>query len=409
VVVFLSGSVMADGTPISAYFQSLYCRHEFMAAVKYKKRIVILCETEAAKGGIPLSAHLDEARKHPALEAVAAVLSAHAEQGWVVPWRRIRVFQDVSLKLALAPIVCGDSGRVDAMATRQGADVFIPTEVVRRSLGPLPAGCQLYVSRFNPGAADVARLVASSLEASGPKMSRARRNREAVRWTDNPETETSRFLLLLNASTWDANVNPDVDQLFEELKRVVKSGLSKWLLLVSDQRGSAAVPFDHIIGATPRELMKARGAGGIYDTVATDLYSEPHRAVSIRLVLDQLVGSKSKHSLAELAPRPQRLVGTRSRLKVGAQSFTERLRGASGRISAASGEAQADENGTLGQRPSVLSQLDDSDERPGGVQEGLQVGEQGKATCSRIQVRLPDPAPLPPPLASPECDITQHV
>ena len=50
---------------------------------------------------------------------------------------------------------------------------------------------------------------------------------------------------------------------------MVKSGLSKWLLLVSDQRGSAAVPFDHIISATPRELMKARGAGGIYDTVHT--------------------------------------------------------------------------------------------------------------------------------------------
>ena len=52
-----------------------------------------------------------------------------------------------------------------------------------------------------------------------------------------------------------------------ELEAVVKSGLSKWLLLVSDKRGRAAVPFDHIIDATPKELMKARGAGGVYDTV----------------------------------------------------------------------------------------------------------------------------------------------
>ena len=52
-----------------------------------------------------------------------------------------------------------------------------------------------------------------------------------------------------------------------ELEAVVKSGLSKWLLLVSDKRGSAAVPFDHIIDATPKELTKARGAGGVYDTV----------------------------------------------------------------------------------------------------------------------------------------------
>ena len=48
---------------------------------------------------------------------------------------------------------------------------------------------------------------------------------------------------------------------------MVDNGLSKWLLLVSDKRDSAAVPFDYIIGATPKELMKARGAGGIYDTV----------------------------------------------------------------------------------------------------------------------------------------------
>ena len=50
---------------------------------------------------------------------------------------------------------------------------------------------------------------------------------------------------------------------------MTQSGLSKWLLLVHDKRGSAAVPFDQIIRATPKELMKARGAGGVYDTVRT--------------------------------------------------------------------------------------------------------------------------------------------
>ena len=64
-----------------------------------------------------------------------------------------------------------------------------------------------------------------------------------------------------------------------ELEAVVKSGLSKWLLLVSDKRGSAAVPFDHIIDATPKELMKARGAGGVYDTVCS-----PHLAVTTALL-----------------------------------------------------------------------------------------------------------------------------
>ena len=52
-----------------------------------------------------------------------------------------------------------------------------------------------------------------------------------------------------------------------EIKAVVDSGHSKWLLLVSDQQSDAAVSFEEIIGMTPPQLMKARGAGGVYDTV----------------------------------------------------------------------------------------------------------------------------------------------
>ena len=90
---------------------------------------------------------------------------------------------------------------------------------------------------------------------------------------------------------------------------MVDAGRSKWLLLVHDKRDSSAVPFDAIIAATPEELMKARGAGGIYDTVlapcrpahrsqtrallwfaqvATDLCAGEHEAVSLRLLLAEI-------------------------------------------------------------------------------------------------------------------------
>ena len=46
--------------------------------------------------------------------------------------------------------------------------------------------------------------------------------------------------------------------------------------------------------------------------VATDLHSGAHRAVSIRLLWDQLVDSKSEHSLAELAVESQRQSGNLS-------------------------------------------------------------------------------------------------
>ena len=216
VVVFLSGCFKVDGTPSSTYFRSVYCRHEFMAAIKNNKRVVIILETDPSKGGIPLSAHLDEARNYPELQAVVAVLSSHSDRGWIVPWHRIRVFQDVSLRLALAPIVCHERDRVDEAATREGAEVFISTEVVRRPLGRLPDGCHLYVSRFNPGATDVARLMASEVQGAKPMAGRAKRgDRGIVRWTANPETKARRFLLVLNASTWDKNANPHVEQLYQ--------------------------------------------------------------------------------------------------------------------------------------------------------------------------------------------------
>ena len=95
---------------------------------------------------------------------------------------------------------------------------------------------------------------------------------------------------------------------------MVEGGHSKWLLLVHDKRDSSAVPFDAIIAATPKELMKARGAGGIYDTVhspcwpahrsqrraqlwfaqvATDLYAGEHEAVSLRLLLAEIAPKRA--------------------------------------------------------------------------------------------------------------------
>ena len=211
VLIFLAGSFLPDGTPVSTYFRSVYCRHEFVAAVKHRKRVVIVLETEPSKGGIQLSAHLNEAMKHPQLADVVAVLSRHAEQGWIVPWHRIRVFQDISLRLALSPAVCRDHHRVDETATRDGSEVFIQTDMMRRPVGVLPAGCHLYVSPFNPGAVEVAQLMAQELHAARRKATH--RSTELVRWTANPEVHTRRFLLVLNASTWDSGNNPHVDQL----------------------------------------------------------------------------------------------------------------------------------------------------------------------------------------------------
>ena len=81
---------------------------------------------------------------------------------------------------------------------------------------------------------------------------------------------------------------------------MVESGHSKWLLLVSDQRDNVAVPFDHIIGVTPKELMKARGAGGVYDTVkATNQLGNGTRCPGASLLPPHLsVGGVSRPSVS---------------------------------------------------------------------------------------------------------------
>ena len=213
-VIFLAGTTAADGTTVSSYFRSVYCRHEFVAAVKYKKRVVIVLEINRAKGGIPLSIHIAEAEKHISQEGmpdVVNVLRQHAERGWIVPWHRIRVFQDVSLKLILAPIVCQQSGEVDKQTTRQGNEVYIPADVTRPPLKPLPPHCHLYVSPHNPGAAGVAELLSDELKG----VAKGGNETQSLSWTQDEQHSAGRFLLLLNGSTWDPSANPHTAQLFK--------------------------------------------------------------------------------------------------------------------------------------------------------------------------------------------------
>ena len=126
---------------------------------------------------------------------------------------------------------------------------------------------------------------------------------------------------------------------------MVQAGRSKWLLLVHDKRDSSAVPFDAIIAATPKELMKARGAGGIYDTVhspcwpahrsqrrvqlwfaqvATDLYAGEHEAVSLRLLLDEIAPAVSGPSGGWMSGRLRTLKSATSPLRPASPPTTPR-------------------------------------------------------------------------------------
>ena len=141
--------------------------------------------------------------------------------------------------------------------------------------------------------------------------------------------------------------------------------------------------------------------------MATDLYSGAHCAVSIRLLLDQLVDSKSEHSLAELAVESQRQSGhlsmpqllsnrqhtSREHSQAQAAEASQSKAGCSG----GSGDALADET-TWHRSPRESAQLEDVHARSTRVCGGQHAEVQGETPSVRPQTHLPNPARLPPSL-----------
>ena len=75
----------------------------------------------------------------------------------------------------------------------------------------LPPRCHLYVSRHNPGAAEVAELLSDELKG----VAKGGNETQSLSWTQDEQDSACRFLLLLNGSTWDPAANQQIDQLLK--------------------------------------------------------------------------------------------------------------------------------------------------------------------------------------------------
>ena len=111
-----------------------------------KTPIIWVHETDPLHGGIALQSHV---RDCP--EDLRTALNA-AINGNVIEWRRIRSFQDVSLRLMLQKILAKEADE------RGGDHVYVPTEVTRapsswarRAGNDEKNNFHVYVSEHNPG------------------------------------------------------------------------------------------------------------------------------------------------------------------------------------------------------------------------------------------------------------------
>jgi len=110
-IVVLTGEFGEGGVARSSYFESKYCVMEYRGALAAGKPIVFVLEADPAHGGIPMQTHLDELasaqgdhwKNEDGTDDTVArnLLRQHWERGLVVPWQRVRAFQDVSLRLVL--------------------------------------------------------------------------------------------------------------------------------------------------------------------------------------------------------------------------------------------------------------------------------------------------------------------
>jgi hypothetical protein len=278
ILIFLAGSIAADGTERSDYMRSANCIREFRTAVQLRKPIVFVRETDPQHGAISLEAHL---RDCPDDELRAALTAAVAADGVVVPWYRVRAYMLVSLRLILERVLA--------------AELRVPgEEPAPLFLSPLePGAFHLYVPPSGGnGAAGVAALLVEEASRLGCEL------RATSVAEERPRAHA--FLLHLHRQTFS---QPQAAALEAEVAAALSEGMQ--LLLVHEQRNDhGACSFGEIIAQTPRPLL----ASNVYADLAVPLYEGAHQRVSLGTMLHSATSGLARRELARCNPLRERFL-----------------------------------------------------------------------------------------------------
>ena len=295
------------------FFGSRNCLKEIVASIEQGKPLVLVQEQQEDKGGGPLELLKAECRDDQMREAIF-------DGRTPIAWHRISHFQNLSLKL-IATEMLHNGPRFQGSLSEGNA----PEDLVLIQHGEpnvskliLPRPLILWCSTGNPGAAEFAEELVTSMASNGAAICVVNTMPDVQALKESGESAV--MLLYLNKDTWVEQgkvLERDV-----RAARKLHSGL-KMIMVHENEWEKGGCEFNDFIGTTPQELIN----DGIYRSactlnrrndycsvrhvrradalcvpcgsgIAIALYTPPHRAVSLALVAQALGASQGKGRLS---------------------------------------------------------------------------------------------------------------
>ena len=253
------------------YFQSRNCLKEIRASLDQEKPLVLVHEQQEDKGGGPLDVLKAECRSDEMRDRIF-----HGRTP--ITWHRISHYQNHTLRL-IATEMLRQGPRYDS--DEQVLTLLLPGEV-RVSELALPRPLVLWCSAGNPGSAEIAQELLTSMASDGAALQVVHSQPDM---RELQADGASAFLLLyLNKETWVEHGNA-----LENDVRASRAAGLKIVLVHENDTSKGGCEFGHFFATTPEELIN----DGLYKDIAIALHTPPHRAIGLA-ILAQAVGATSQ-------------------------------------------------------------------------------------------------------------------
>ena len=227
------------------YFGSRNCLKEIVASIDQGKPLVLVQEQQEDKGGGPLELLKAECRDDKMREAIF-------DGRTPIAWHRISHFQNLTLKLVATEMLRNGPRFQGSLSGGDAPEdlVLIQHGEVNVSKLALPQPLVLWCSAGNPGAAEVAEELVTSMANNGAAMRVVDTMPDVQALKENEESAV--MLLYLNKDTWVEQ--GEVLERDVRAARKVQAGLKVVMVHENDQE-KGGCEFGDFFGTTPQELI----------------------------------------------------------------------------------------------------------------------------------------------------------
>jgi len=230
------------------YFGSRNCLKEIVASIEQGKPLVLVQEQQEDKGGGTLEILKAECRDDQMREAIFGGRTP-------IAWHRISHFQNLTLKLIATEMLRNGPRFQGSLSGGKGSDapqdlILIQHGEVCASKLTLPQPLVLWCSAGNPGAAEVAEELVTSMASNGAAIRVVDTMPDVQALKENGESAV--MLLYLNKDTWVEQ--GEVLERDVRAARKVQAGL-KVVVVHENDKEKGGCEFGDFFGTTPQELI----------------------------------------------------------------------------------------------------------------------------------------------------------